>query len=86
MDARRLPHLLRGIPVKINLLPLNAHDRTELKTPDWNNVLAFERELKAHGMNALLRRPRGRDISAACGQLGETVPAMQTRDGAPATV
>jgi 23S rRNA (adenine2503-C2)-methyltransferase len=55
-------------------LPLNAHDRTELKTPEWSQVLAFERELKRQGMNAILRRPRGRDISAACGQLGETVP------------
>ncbi len=80
-DARRLPHLLREIPVKVNLLPLNAHDRTELKTPEWSQVLAFERELKRHGMNAILRRPRGRDISAACGQLGETVPL---RENAPA--
>ena len=84
-DARRLPHLLRDIPVKINLLPLNAHDRTELKTPEWSDVLAFERELKHHGMNAILRRPRGRDISAACGQLGETVPEKQTGAGAPAS-
>ncbi len=81
-DARRLPHLLRDIPVKVNLLPLNAHDRTELKTPEWSQVLAFERELKRHGMNAILRRPRGRDISAACGQLGETVPLPQSREAA----
>jgi 23S rRNA (adenine2503-C2)-methyltransferase len=73
-DARRLPHLLRDIPVKVNLLPLNAHDRTELVPPAWSQVLKFEAELKRHGMNAILRRPRGRDISAACGQLGESVP------------
>ncbi|MEZ0311864.1 MAG: 23S rRNA (adenine(2503)-C(2))-methyltransferase RlmN [Myxococcota bacterium] len=82
-DARRLPHLLRDIPVKVNLLPLNAHDRTELKTPEWSQVLAFERELKRHGMNAILRRPRGRDISAACGQLGETVPVRENAPAAP---
>jgi 23S rRNA (adenine2503-C2)-methyltransferase len=68
--------------VKVNLLPLNAHERTELKTPEWSQVLAFERELKRHGMNAILRRPRGRDIAAACGQLGETVPVRQNAPAA----
>lgn len=77
-DARRLPHLLRDIPCKINLLPLNEHERTELKRPEWSTVLAFEAELKRHKMTAILRRPRGRDISAACGQLGETVPVQKT--------
>jgi 23S rRNA (adenine2503-C2)-methyltransferase len=72
-DARRLPKLLAGIPVKVNLLPLNVHDRTELDTPDPAQVARFQETLHAAGVNALVRTPRGRDISAACGQLGETV-------------
>lgn len=73
-DARRLPRLLAGIPVKINLLPLNAHDRTELLPPDPEQVLRFQSVLHAAGMNAIIRTARGRDIAAACGQLGETAP------------
>ncbi len=72
-DARRLVKLLAGIPCKVNLLPLNAHDRTELQTPSAEQVRRFQAFLHEAGMNALLRTPRGRDISAACGQLGETV-------------
>jgi len=73
-DARRLIRLLEGIPVKVNLLPLNAHDRTEFETPPWERVVAFQKILRNAKMNTLLRTPRGQDISAACGQLGETVP------------
>ena len=74
-DARRLIKLLSDIPVKINLLPLNGHDRTEFTPPSRNRVYAFQTILKKAGMNVLLRTPRGQDISAACGQLGETVNA-----------
>lgn len=73
-DARRLIGLLEGIPVKVNLLPLNAHDRTEFETPPWERVVAFQNILRNAKMNTLLRTPRGQDISAACGQLGETIP------------
>ncbi len=72
-DARRLQRLLAGIPVKVNLLPLNPHERTELSPPDPEVVLRFQRVLRDAGINALLRTPRGQDIAAACGQLGETV-------------
>lgn len=72
-DARRLVKLLEGIPCKVNLLPLNPHDRTPFSPPPWDRVLAFQDVLKRAKMNVLLRTPRGQDISAACGQLGETV-------------
>ncbi|MEL6544039.1 MAG: 23S rRNA (adenine(2503)-C(2))-methyltransferase RlmN [Myxococcota bacterium] len=72
-DAHRLVDLLRGIPNKVNLLPLNPHDRTPFEPPPWDRVLAFQKILRNAEMNVLLRTPRGRDISAACGQLGETV-------------
>lgn len=72
-DARRLIQLLAGIPVKVNLLPLNAHDRTEFETPPWERVVAFQKILRDARVTSLLRTPRGQDIAAACGQLGETV-------------
>ena len=75
-DAERLIELLRGIPVKVNLLPLNAHERTEFETPSRGRVEAFQRVLRDAHMLAIVRTPRGRDISAACGQLGETVLAQ----------
>ena len=74
-DARRLPKLLAGIPVKLNILPLNPHDRTEFETPPAERVAHFQEILRKAGMNARVRTPRGRDIAAACGQLGETVTA-----------
>ncbi len=72
-DALRLPNLLAGIPVKVNLLPLNAHDRTEFEPPPPERVEKFQETLRRAGINAIIRTPRGHDIAAACGQLGETV-------------
>ncbi len=69
-DANRLVRLLQGLPVKVNLLPLNGHERTDYTSPTEATVLAFEAELRRAGMNAIIRTARGRDIDAACGQLG----------------
>jgi 23S rRNA (adenine2503-C2)-methyltransferase len=76
-DARRLPALLDGIPVKLNLLPLNPHDRTEFSPPTAASVQRFQQELQRAGFNALIRTPRGQDIAAACGQLGESAQARR---------
>jgi 23S rRNA (adenine2503-C2)-methyltransferase len=73
-DAKRLPALLARLPVKVNLLPLNAHERTELEPPAPEQVLRFQDVLHRAGINALIRTARGREIAAACGQLGEGVP------------
>ena len=70
-DAQRLPELLRGIPVKVNLLPLNAHDHTPFRPPPPERVAAFKEALYRAGLNVSVRTPRGQDIEAACGQLGE---------------
>ena len=69
-DARRLPELLAGLPVQVNLLPLNPHDRTPYRAPSPGAVRAFQANLRAAGLHALVRTPRGQDIAAACGQLG----------------
>lgn len=71
-DARRLVKLLAGIPVKVNLLPLNSHDRTEFVPPTPETVDQFQEVLRHAGINALKRTPRGQDIAAACGRLGES--------------
>ncbi len=67
--ARTLAHLLRGIPCKVNLIPFNAWPGSgyECSTPE--RIDAFAAILEDAGYDAPIRRPRGRDILAACGQL-----------------
>jgi len=77
-DARRLVRLLGNLPVKVNLLPLNAHDRTEFTPPSQHDAQAFADELHHRHVNTSLRTPRGQDIAAACGQLGETMVTPNT--------
>ena len=68
-DARRLPRLLRGIPSKLNLIPMNPHPASPCAAPAETVVDRFLRELAAAGTRVMVRRPRGADIDAACGQL-----------------
>jgi 23S rRNA (adenine2503-C2)-methyltransferase len=69
-DAGRLVKLLAGIKSKINLIPYNQLNNSgELRTPSEDRVLAFQNILKKAGMTALIRKSKGADISAACGQL-----------------
>jgi len=68
-DARRLVKLLNGIKSKVNLLPLNEAPGIPFKRPADDRVNAFARELADHGVNVTVRKSRGRDIRAACGQL-----------------
>jgi 23S rRNA (adenine2503-C2)-methyltransferase len=68
-DARRLPTLLRGIPFKLNLIPMNPHPGSAYRPPSEAAVDAFLRVLAGAGVTVTLRRSRGDDIGAACGQL-----------------
>ena len=68
-DARRLPGLLHGIPSKVNLIPLNPHPDAPYEPPADGVVDAFMRELAGRGVTVTVRRSRGPDIQAACGQL-----------------
>jgi 23S rRNA (adenine2503-C2)-methyltransferase len=68
-DARLLARILRGIPVKVNLIPMNPIDGSSLGPPDLSGVLAFQRVLCDGGYSCFIRRRRGDDVSAACGQL-----------------
>ncbi|MGA8763174.1 MAG: 23S rRNA (adenine(2503)-C(2))-methyltransferase RlmN, partial [Candidatus Sulfotelmatobacter sp.] len=60
--------LLRGLRAKVNLIALNPGPGIEFETPDEHAVGAFQKTLREAGIPAFVRRPRGRDIYAACGQ------------------
>jgi len=68
-DAKRLAPLLRGIPSKLNLIPMNPHSDTQYRAPADDKIDRFLRIVAASGMFVSLRRSRGPDIDAACGQL-----------------
>jgi 23S rRNA (adenine2503-C2)-methyltransferase len=68
-EARRLANLLRGIPVKINLIPMNPIEASTLGPPDLSGVMAFQKVLLEAGYSCWVRRRRGDDVDAACGQL-----------------
>jgi len=71
--AREVLELIRGIRAKVNLIALNPGPGIAFRTPAEDRVLAFQRILIAAGIPAFIRRPRGRDIYAACGQLKRTI-------------
>lgn len=68
-EARRLAGLLRGLPVKINLIPMNPIEASSLGPPPFARVEAFQSVLTGAGYSCFVRRRRGDDVSAACGQL-----------------
>ena len=68
-DARRLVRLLNGIQSKVNLLPLNEAAGIPFERPSDDRVDRFARILADHGVTVSVRKSRGRDIRAACGQL-----------------
>jgi 23S rRNA (adenine2503-C2)-methyltransferase len=68
-DARRLVRLLHGIRGKVNLLPLNEAAGIPFARPSDDRVNRFARILSEHGITVSVRKSRGRDIRAACGQL-----------------
>lgn len=75
-DARRLARLLSGIRAKINLIPFNPHEGAAFARPLPQEIETFQNQLSSYGLQVNVRRPRGDDIHAACGQLqaasGET--------------
>ena len=68
-EAREMIRLLKDIPAKVNLIPLNPWPGAPFECSDSETVEAFARILLAGGLAAPIRRPRGQDIMAACGQL-----------------
>jgi len=68
-DARSLVRLLRGLPAKVNLIPFNEAEELDYKRPSDEAIAQFKSILTAQHIDAFVRRNRGNDISAACGQL-----------------
>jgi len=68
-DAHRLIRLLQGIPSKINLIPFNPYCGSEYERPDERTVMQFQDVLSHADMTVLIRKSKGQDILAACGQL-----------------
>lgn len=67
--AKQLADLLQGIPGKINLIPFNPFPGSRFQCSKRNDILAFQRYLSEKGYIATIRKTRGEDIDAACGQL-----------------
>ena len=72
-SAREVAELIRGIRAKVNLIALNPGPDIAFRIPDPQRVLLFQKVLVSAGIPTFIRRPRGRDIYAACGQLKRTV-------------
>jgi 23S rRNA (adenine2503-C2)-methyltransferase len=71
-NAREVIELLRGLRAKVNLIALNPGPDIPFRTPPEERVHAFQQILIKAGIPTFIRRPRGRDIFAACGQLKRT--------------
>jgi 23S rRNA (adenine2503-C2)-methyltransferase len=67
--ARQLVQTLRGLPVKVNLIPMNPIQASPLHAPRPEAVEAFRRELAQLRVSCSVRQTRGDDVDAACGQL-----------------
>jgi 23S rRNA (adenine2503-C2)-methyltransferase len=72
-NAKEMAELLRGLRCKVNLIAFNPGPGIDYSTPVEDTVKAFQQLLRRAGIPAYVRRPRGRDIFAACGQLKRTV-------------
>jgi 23S rRNA (adenine2503-C2)-methyltransferase len=72
-NARELAELVRGLRAKVNLIALNPGPGIDFVTPEDELVYQFKNILTSSGIPTYIRRPRGRDIYAACGQLKRTV-------------
>ncbi len=72
-QARELTELVRDVPCKFNLIPFNPFPNSEFATSSRNRIVAFQRILRDAGFIATIRKTRGDDIDAACGQLAGQV-------------
>ncbi len=75
-DARRVAKMLKGIQAKINLITFNEHGGSPFKRPSDQAVRNFQAVLMASHFTAMIRQSKGRDIMAACGQLGDRRPNL----------
>lgn len=79
-DAQALCRLLRGVPSKVNVIPFNPHEQSEFQRPTEESIKQFQQVLFDHHIQVNVRRPRGDDIAAACGQLQGQAQALWQED------
>jgi 23S rRNA (adenine2503-C2)-methyltransferase len=79
-DARALVKLIKGIPAKINLIPFNPWPGSPYECSDAETIEAFAGIVMNAGYPSPVRRPRGSDILAACGQLKSESQRLRKRD------
>ena len=72
-EAKDLINLLKDIPCKINLIPFNPHPGSDYDKPSNSRVDRFQKTLMKYGFTVTIRKTRGDDIDAACGQLAGDV-------------
>ena len=72
-QALQLAALVRDVPCKFNLIPFNPFPQTEFSTSPRARIVAFQQVLQEAGFVATVRKTRGEDIDAACGQLAGKV-------------
>jgi 23S rRNA (adenine2503-C2)-methyltransferase len=88
-DADQLAKLLRGRKAKVNLIPINPDPvlGEAMVPPSDRAIQSFQERLLGHGLTATVRRRRGDDVSAACGQLrafGREARGFRGNGGGPA--
>ncbi len=81
--AKKLAALVKNIPCKINLIPFNTFPGTKYECSDWETIVAFQQTLQSFDLNTTIRKTRGDDVNAACGQLvGDFTDRTRRRTGA----
>lgn len=83
-QAGELVKILKGVRAKVNLIPFNAHPGSTYRTPSEERIFAFQEVLQKAGLTAIIRKSRGQEISAACGQLAAREPEPQMDAGSGA--
>jgi len=78
-EAIALVRLLKGLPAKINLIPFNPWPGSPYECSDWDRIENFSDIVFKAGYASPVRTPRGRDISAACGQLKSETEKLRAR-------
>jgi 23S rRNA (adenine2503-C2)-methyltransferase len=68
-NAEKLATLLKPLRAKVNLIPFNEHEKSAFRRSGESVILEFQEILARHHYTAMIRNSKGRDISAACGQL-----------------
>ena len=77
--ANELASLIKGIKCHVNLIPINYVPERDYVRTSRSSIFAFEKALKARGVNVTIRREQGADIAAACGQLRAQERSEETK-------